>query len=163
MLIAVDTNVLLDLASEMDDVIDAVFIIRHRLNKCQMVFPPTAREELAHEASYADSFDKQERARHALQVARSSNIQPADLLETQHDMARRMGRRPRKLGLLPEEEVNDALILAEAALLNCAILLTTDAHLRGIDFMRLALEFKACSVAAPIIATPREVVHKFFV
>ena len=51
------------------------------------------------------------------------------------------------------------LDLAEAALLNCAVLLTSDAHLRGLDFTRLAFELQACDAVAPIIATPREIVH----
>jgi hypothetical protein len=39
---------------------------------------------------------------------------------------------------------------------------TSDEHLRGIDFERLTLELQAFDVTAPIIATPREIVRKFF-
>ena len=46
--------------------------------------------------------------------------------------------------------------------LGCAILLTGDAHLRGLDFQRTSLELKAFDVEMPIIATPREIVAKFF-
>lgn len=67
----------------------------------------------------------------------------------------------RGCGLLPDEETHDALILAEAALLGCGILLTSDAHLRGVDFQRLTLLLKDFDVAAPVIATPREIVRKF--
>jgi len=42
------------------------------------------------------------------------------------------------------------------------VLLTSDAHLRGIDFARLTLELQSFDVAAPVIATPREIVRKFF-
>ena len=66
------------------------------------------------------------------------------------------------MGLLPQEKVNDGLILAEAALLNCSILLTSDEHLRGIDFERLTFELRAFDLSAPVIATPREIVKKFF-
>ena len=48
-------------------------------------------------------------------------------------------------------------ILAEAALLNCAILLTGDAHLRGLDFQRASLELRALDVEMPVVATPREI------
>jgi predicted nucleic acid-binding protein len=163
MLIAVDTNVLLDLAAEIDDVTDAISVIRRRVHKCQMVIPPTAREELAQEAIHGDVLHKLESARRAFQMARSLNIRPVDLPEFQNDAARRIGRRIRGSGLLPETEVNDALILAETALLKCAILLTSDAHIRGLDFTRLAFELQTCDATAPIIATPREIVHKFFV
>ena len=53
------------------------------------------------------------------------------------------------------------MILAESALLGCSILLTSDGHLRGIDFQRLKLLLQDSYVAAPIIATPREIVKKF--
>ena len=54
------------------------------------------------------------------------------------------------------------MILAEAALLGCAVLLTSDSHLRGLDYARLTWELKACDVSVPVIATPREIVKKFF-
>jgi len=66
------------------------------------------------------------------------------------------------VGLLPEEEVNDGMILAEAALLGCSILLTSDDHLRSMDFARLAFELQAFQAGVPVIATPREIVRKFF-
>jgi hypothetical protein len=59
-------------------------------------------------------------------------------------------------------EVNDGLILAEAALLNCSLLLTSDEHLRGIDFERLTFELQSFDLPTPVIATPREIVRKFF-
>jgi hypothetical protein len=40
--------------------------------------------------------------------------------------------------------------------------LTSDAHLREIDYERLALLLNASHVALPIAATPREIVRKFF-
>lgn len=48
-LVAADTNVLLDLAGEVDDVTDAVMLIRRRLHQPQLLMPPTVREELAAE------------------------------------------------------------------------------------------------------------------
>ena len=124
--------------------------------------PPTVREELADEAWRADDFNKRERAICAFQFARAWNIQPMDMVAVQHDTALRIGRHVRSLGLLPHEEVNDGLILAEAALLKCSILLTSDEHLRGIDFERLTFELQSFDVSAPLIATPREIVKKFF-
>jgi len=59
------------------------------------------------------------------------------------------------------KEMNDSLIVAEAALLGCGILLSTDGHMRGIDFQRLNLLLQDFHVASPIIATPREIVKKF--
>src|SRR2546425_7186891 len=161
-LIAVDTNVLFDLADEVEDVTDAVLVIRRRLHEPQLLMPPTVREELAEEAIHGEDFEKKEKARRAFQLARTWKIQLVELLAPQHDSARAIGRRLRGLGLLPEDEVNDGLILAEAALLACSILLTSDEHLRSMDFARLAFELQACAASVPVIATPREIVRKFF-
>ena len=128
----------------------------------QFLMPPTVREELAADVLHADDFDKKERASLAFQLARSWNIQPMDLSAAQYETARRIGRRVRSLGLLPDEEINDGLILAEAALLNCSILLTSDAHLRGIDFERPTFELQSFDLPTPVIATPYEIVKKFF-
>src|SRR6266446_376941 len=132
-LIAFDTNVLLDLAEEVDDITDAVLLLRRRLFRPQLLMLPTVREELADEAMHGEDDKDEERAQRAFQLARALSIQPIDLAEFQLEAARRIGRRLRHVGLLPEEEVNDGLILSESALLGCSILLTSDEHLRSID------------------------------
>jgi hypothetical protein len=53
-------------------------------------------------------------------------------------------------------------VLSESGLLGCSMLLTRDEHLRGIDFERLTLELQVFDVVAPVVATPREIVRKFF-
>jgi hypothetical protein len=58
--------------------------------------------------------------------------------------------------------VNDAQILAESAVLGCSILLSSDEHLRAIDFQRLSFELAPFDVSVPVIATPKEIVRKFF-
>ena len=72
---------------------------------------------------------------------------------------------PRRSGgkkLLPTEEIHDSRILAESSVLNCAILLTSDQHLRSIDHEAMTLVLKRLDLTAPVIATPREIVRKFF-
>jgi len=105
---------------------------------------------------------KQESARKAIQLGKSWRIVPASLFAVGHGIAERIAERIRDQGLLPGEEVNDSLVVAESALLGCSMLLTSDEHLRGIDFERLTLELQAFDVTAPVIATPREIVRKFF-
>ena len=63
--------------------------------------------------------------------------------------------------LIPEQEINDSYILAEAALANCTILLTSDEHLRGADPTLLSLALKACDVNAILVRTPAEIVRQF--
>ena len=94
--VAVDTNVLLDLAEEVEEVTDAVVVIRRRLRPAQLLMPPSVREELAEEVVHGEDFEKRERSMRAFQLARTWNIQPIDLSEVQHDTARRIGRRVRR-------------------------------------------------------------------
>lgn len=105
---------------------------------------------------------KRDSARKAIHLGQSWRIVPVNLIAAGHGMAERIAERVREQGLIPEEEVNDSLVLAESALLGCSMLLTSDEHLRGIDFERLTLELQAFDVTAPVIATPREIVRKFF-
>ena len=78
-----------------------------------------------------------------------------------HGIVERIADALRRKDLIPVAERNDALVLAEAALLGCGILLTSDAHLRDMDFQSLTLLLQGFDVAAPVISTPREIVRKF--
>lgn len=160
-LVAVDANVLFDLADGLDDVVDAVSVIRERLRDAHFLIPPTVQHELANWALRGDG-QRRESARKAIQLGHSWRIVPVNLIAVRHGIAERIAERIREQGLIPEEEVNDSLVLAESALLGCSMLLTSDEHLRGIDFERLTLELQAFDVPAPVIATPREIVGKFF-
>jgi hypothetical protein len=111
---------------------------------------------------FADEPDVKAAARRALRSLWSKwKIEPVNLVPVAHGIVEVIGARLRSEGLLPAEETHDALILAEAALLGCAVLLTSDEHLRGIDFQSLTMLLQSFDVAAPVIATPREIVRKF--
>ena len=160
-LVAVDANVLFDLADGLDNVVEAVSVIRERIQAARFLIPPTVQHELASEVLRGNQ-QKREAARKAIHLSQSWRIVPVNLIAVGHGIAERIAGRIREIGLIPGEEVNDSLVLAEAALLGCSILLTSDEHLRGIDFERLTLELQAFDVTAPIIATPREIARKFF-
>ena len=73
-----------------------------------------------------------------------------------------VAREIRRRELAPAAEVHDSRVLAEAAFLDCALLLTSDAHLRGVDHQLLSLVLSAFDLTASVIATPSEIVRKFF-
>ena len=162
MLIAADTNVLLDLALEVEAVVDALATIRQRLPEARFVVPPTVLHELALAVRTGETDRLRKAALRALSQLRAWGFEPLNLVPVGHGIVERIAAEIRDRDLVPAEELNDSLIIAEAALLGCRMLVSSDAHLRGVDFPRLTLLLKNSHVAAPVIATPREIVGKFF-
>ena len=161
-LIAIDTNVPLDLADRKEHVLDALEVIQRRLRPGRVMLPPTVFQELVFLADGSEAELDREHARCALRGLTGWQFNVVNLVPVGHGIVERMAGRLQAVNLLPAAEYNDGLILAEAALLGCAILLTGDAHLRSLDFQRVSLELKAFDVEMPVIATPREIVAGFF-
>ncbi len=135
MLIAVDTNVLFDLASEVESVVDAIATIRRRIEAAKFIVPPTALQEVALNAMDGETAKKREVAQAVLSRLRGDwGFEPVNLVPVGHGIVERIADTLRQRDLLPVAERNDSFVLAEAALLGCGVLLTSDAHLRGIDF-----------------------------
>ena len=84
-----------------------------------------------------------------------------NLVPVGHGIVERIADALLEARLIPAQEYNDALVLAESALLECAILLSGDGHLRALDFQKTTLILKQFDVEMPIIATPREILVKF--
>jgi len=161
-LVAVDANVLMDLGERVETVIDALTTLRQRFRHPRLVIPPTAQQELVHIARHGDAEKERLRASGGIEAARRWLIVPVNLMPVGHGIVERVAEKLRGPDLLPSEEVNDSLLLAEAALVEARLLLTSDEHLRGIDFTRLSLELHNFDLTAPVIATPGEVARKFF-
>lgn len=161
-LLAADANVALDLAQKNDWVLDALSTIRARLAGCSLLVPPTVSEELAWLADHAEESKTRADARKFLRHHRTWGFELVRATPLGDAYVEEVAARLLQSVLLPSTEANDAQILAESAALGCFILLTSDEHLRAVDFQRLGFELAAFDLAAPVIATPREVVRKFF-
>ncbi|MBE0540212.1 MAG: type II toxin-antitoxin system VapC family toxin [Verrucomicrobia bacterium] len=161
-LLAADANVALDLAQENDWVLDALATIRARLAGCSLLVPPTVSEELAWLADHADESKTRTDARKFLRHHRTWGFELIRAIPVGDAYVEKVADRLLQAALLPSTEANDARILAESAALGCFILLTSDEHLRAVDFQRLGFELAAFDLTAPVIATPREIVRKFF-
>ncbi len=162
-LIAVDTNFLLDLAEGREDSLDVIPLIHQRAGKSRMGILPT----VAHEIAWMTEHSERSAVRKlSLEVAEKAlpvwHFEFLEMEPVQHGIAEQIARRLHRAGLLPYEEVNDALIVAESAILGCQLLMTRDGHLRGMDFPRLAFELQRFDVGVPVITTPREVIERFF-
>jgi hypothetical protein len=144
-------------------VADAVAVIRERVAGVRLIAPPTVALELAYLSEFADEDGVRAAAQTALRsIASKWRIQPVNLVPVGHGIVDAIAAKIREEGLLPDEETHDAFILAETAVLGCSMLLTSDAHLRAVDHSSLSLLLQASHVVPPIIATPREIVRKFF-
>jgi predicted nucleic acid-binding protein len=161
--LAVDTNVLLDLADEVDDVLDAASVIDDRLPDADKLVTPSVLDELAYLADSGLTLPMRQSARRAVQLLRhETRFRPILELPFAPERVEELATVFRRRTLLPIEEIHDALILAEAILLDCDILLTSDEHLRSIDHQQLTWVLNQRDLTAPVIATPREIVRKFF-
>ena len=74
------------------------------------------------------------------QLARNWNIQPMDLVAVHHGLRSASGGGCGNRAASLDAEINVSLIVAEAALLGCFLLLSSDGHLREMDFERLTFE-----------------------
>ena len=162
LLVAVDANVVMDVGEGRNTVLDALTTIRQRLPFARLVIPPTPQQELLHIARCADTAKERNIALAGIQAARQWRIVPVNLMPVGHGIVARIAERLRERNLVPVEEINDSLLVAESALLEARLLLSSDDHVRGMDFTRLSFELQDFDVIAPIIATPAEVVRKFF-
>lgn len=161
-LVAVDTNILLRLAEKEELTLDGIQTIRDRLRPVSFVVPPTAYQELAHLAINSGSLAVRAAAREALARFRSVwGFAPSPLNAVQKDLAANAALKLLQSNLLPDEERNDAWIVAESAVLNCVLLVSNDSHLLDLDHRRLGLLFRELDLPVPLIASPRELVKLY--
>jgi hypothetical protein len=71
-------------------------------------------------------------------------------------------RKIRAARLLPDEEINDSFVIAESALANVTILVSSDGHLKNIDHRALKAILNDCDLTETIIVSPWKIVHSFF-
>jgi hypothetical protein len=150
------------MASDVEAVVDAIATIRRRIRAARFIVPPTVLHEVAFNATRGESARKREVAQAVFPRVRALwKFEPVNLVPVEHGIVERIADTLRQRDLLPIAERNDSFVLAEAALLDCRVLLTSDAHMRGIDFQSLTLLLQGFDVTAPVIATPREIVRRF--
>ena len=128
--LSLDTNVLFDLAAGGDFAHE--FRETYQAKGYALVISPTVVAEiyfLRHEG------DREERrlASAALGNMSGWDVRPFALSGIQADLAHQFARRLIDRGLLPETELNDALILAESAVADISVVVSSDKHLLGMD------------------------------
>jgi hypothetical protein len=93
----------------------------------------------------------------ALTSMLSWGITPLDLKPVGHGIVERIGDEIRAKGLLPAAEMNDSFIIAEAALCDCDILISSDRLVYGLDQSALHTLLKSYHVHPVAILWPKKV------
>ena len=162
-LVAVDTNFPLQLAGGDDEALEALHILEERLQPAAVLVPPTVLGELIYLARADPGEELRQLANITLRNLRSRwRIQPAALTSPQEGIVAEAVQRLRERNIVPYEERNDAAIIAESAALNSILLVSNDSHLLRVDHRQLGLLFRELDLPVPIIASPRELVKKFY-
>jgi hypothetical protein len=141
-LLALDTNFVLDLAREADFAHEFREVFAGKGYALRL--PPTAVAEVHEQLVAGRTSEEKELAQTAFLNLRRWGIQPIDLSDPELAIAAQFARRVLLKGLLPPEELNDALILSETSTAHVPILVTSDKHLLQIDDDAL---FVLCSEA----------------
>jgi len=150
--LALDTNVLFDLANESD--FTHTFREVHQERGYSLEVPPTVIQELSHLA-LETHCNESALALKALQKIRSWGLLPFDLIPTGHALAEQFSKKLIDKGFLPEGEFNDGLILAETALVSIPILATSDKHLLHIDNAVLRVQLEDSDLSAVSVVHPK--------
>ncbi len=155
-LLALDTNFLLDLAAEEPFAHDFKEFFQ-RLG-FQFLVPPAVVMELAF-AAEEENGEKPALARRALDSFTRWRIQPFGMTAVETDIAEIFSQRLREKGLLPFEEVNDGIILAETSLGGISILITRDQHLLDLDETSLSMAFNDADLTPVNPAHPKRLLR----
>jgi hypothetical protein len=160
--IAVDTNVLFDLAQEVEVVIDCLETIAKRIPNSSIVVLPTVILELRKGTKSSDLGEQAIAAKALSNILDPWGFVPVNFIPVGHGIVEQIGRKIRDRGLIPEEEIHDSFIVAEAALYGATMLVSSDGHIKDMDQQLLKLELDASDVHCPLIASPWKIVNNFF-
>jgi hypothetical protein len=143
--LSLDANFVFDLAADKDFAHDFREIFQHK--GYALVLPPTAAHELHLIFAHGDSVAERELARTALTRLLPWDIHPFDLDSIAEAICEQFVHSLFQQRLLPEDEMNDGLILAETSLAGIPLLVTSDKHLLDIDEDALRLAFNEAGLA----------------
>lgn len=157
---AVDTNFLLDLAANNEvcwDCLDALKKSRRIPVLPQVVVTSTVLQELAYLVDNGSTADKRSLALKAMQNLKQWGITPLDLKPVGHGIVERIGFEIRRSELLPDEEANDSYVVAEAALVECQFLITSDGAILDLEMHQLKSILDGFHVSPLAVISPRKV------
>lgn len=151
----------MDLARREESTLDAIALIRRRLPGAAFLVLPTVIQELAFIARAGETINARRDAQQALGGIRTWGFHPINFIAAGHAITDSIATKIRETDLLPTQEVNDSLFLAEAALAGCSLIVSSDQHIRNIDQARLTRLLSEADVSAVVISSPRKILREF--
>ena len=155
--LSLDANIVFDLAADRDFAHDFREIFQSK--GYALVLPPTAAHELHVIFTDGDSAAERELARTALTQLKQWSIRPFDLDSAAEAICEQFVRGLIRQRLIPEDEFNDGLILAETSLAGIPMLVTSDKHLLDIDTDALRLAFNEADLLPVSPAHPKKLLR----
>ena len=149
---ALDTNVLFDLAAELDFAHSFREVYLERGYALRI--PPTVVQELTHYALEKQCAETP-LALEALKRMRQCRLMPFELRSVGHGITEQFARKLIRLALLPEDEFNDGLILAETSLAAVPVLVSSDGDLLDIEPAALRVQFEVSDLPPVQIFHPK--------
>jgi hypothetical protein len=153
--IAVDTNVVLDLAAGVGHCLECLGHLHEKTPPPILLITPTAEAELGHLSACGRDLETRRLATMAIANLASWKITSQALTTLEAAIASRISTGLVEKGLLPTLEINDSLIIAEATQLDCDVLISSDGHMRGIDQDELQRQLREAHVKETLIVSPR--------
>jgi len=151
--LSLDTNVLLDLAKPRD--FAHGFREEFQRRGYALLIAPTALMELEYFLTFG-SADEIRLAEKASDQMGKWQLTAFDLPDARLSIAESFARRLQHQGLIPSDELNDGLILAETSVSGIPLLVTSDKHLLNIDEDKLALAFNEADLALVHSVHPKQ-------
>jgi hypothetical protein len=154
--LSLDANVVFDLAEGKEFAHDFRGIFQSK--GYALVLPPTAAQELHFLLTHGGEKESK-LARTALTNLLQWGIRPFDLNSIEEAIGEQFVRGLLQHRLLPEDEFNDGLILAETSLEKIPLLVTSDSHLLDIDQNALLLAFNEADLAPVHPVHPKDLLR----
>jgi predicted nucleic acid-binding protein len=156
--LAFDTNFLFDFGAKAEF---ALNLHEELLNRgYDLLIPPTVVVELS-VLSEEGTTAQRKTASIVFETLHATKFLPLVLSDGNLEIAEQFRRKMSKLRLIPDEEWNDGLILAEAALGGVPLLATSDEDLLGIDDVELQLALAESGIPAVHAVHPKLLLRAF--
>ncbi len=150
--VALDSNVLFDLAAKEEFALAALEVLKEQ--GTGLFIPPNVFIELEFEIRHGQSPQKAARAIHAMENISACEMKVMRLDPHKMGIAHEFSKAIRNAQLLPYEECNDGDILGEATQHPVEFLLTSDKHLLEIDRDQLHALYRAKDLPKVEIVSP---------